>query len=408
MVIIKNALDNIKSNKLRVVVAMVWIVLGITSVVVVSSVGEGIEKQSKIASMNPKFRTSTISFDPNYENNLDSSFFEAFSNGDVDMIKSMPGIERATPKYGENVGGVINGGMLYTSIGEEFAEFKSIDKKTKLSVDFGRDFSLDDLDRKTVIIEDSLAYSLFDLSPKNAIGEFVKIEDEYFEIVGIIESKVTSSTDDPEEYYRQPVCYIPKIALEELGNKNSFGSSITSIEILVANGYDIDETSFNVVEKLQELKKDEMGEVGEYGLTGGNEEGYELKFFQNQINRFTNILSNVSLIIGGIGIMNIMYMSVSERQREIGIRRAIGAQPKDILMQFLIETIVITVLGGLVGIVIGTIAAGKVGSYFGMEAQASIKVYVKAIGVSILVGTVFGAIPATKASKLDPIKAIQG
>ena len=408
MVIIKNALDNIKSNKLRVVVAMVWIVLGITSVVVVSSVGEGIEKQSKIASMNPKFRTSTISFDPNYENNLDSSFFEAFSNGDVDMIKSMPGIERATPKYGENVGGVINGGMLYTSIGEEFAEFKSIDKKTKLSVDFGRGFSLDDLDRKTVVIEDSLAYSLFDLSPKNAIGEFVKIEDEYFEIVGIIESKVTSSTDDPEEYYRQPVCYIPKIALEELGNKNSFGSSITSIEILVANGYDIDETSFNVVEKLQELKKDEMGEVGEYGLTGGNEEGYELKFFQNQINRFTNILSNVSLIIGGIGIMNIMYMSVSERQREIGIRRAIGAQPKDILMQFLIETIVITVLGGLVGIVIGTIAAGKVGSYFGMEAQASIKVYVKAIGVSILVGTVFGAIPATKASKLDPIQAIQG
>lgn len=408
MVIIKNALDNIKSNKLRVVVAMVWIVLGITSVVVVSSVGEGIEKQSKIASMNPKFRTSTISFDPNYENNLDSSFFEAFSNGDVDMIKSMPGIERATPKYGENVGGVINGGMLYTSIGEEFAEFKSIDKKTKLSVDFGRDFSLDDLDRKTVVIEDSLAYSLFDLSPKNAIGEFVKIEDEYFEIVGIIESKVTSSTDDPEEYYRQPVCYIPKIALEELGNKNSFGSSITSIEILVANGYDIDETSFNVVEKLQELKKDELGEIGEYGLTGGNEEGYELKFFQNQINRFTNILSNVSLIIGGIGIMNIMYMSVSERQREIGIRRAIGAQPKDILMQFLIETIVITVLGGLVGIVIGTIAAGKVGSYFGMEAQASIKVYVKAIGVSILVGTVFGAIPATKASKLDPIKAIQG
>lgn len=408
MVIIKNALDNIKSNKLRVVVAMVWVVLGITSVVVVSSVGEGIEKQSKIASMNPKFRTSTISFDPNYENNLDSSFFEAFSNGDVDMIKSMPGIERATPKYGENVGGVINGGMLYTSIGEEFAEFKSIDKKTKLSVDFGRGFSLDDLDRKTVVIEDSLAYSLFDLSPKNAIGEFVKIEDEYFEIVGIIESKVTSSTDDPEEYYRQPVCYIPKIALEELGNKNSFGSSITSIEILVANGYDIDETSFNVVEKLQELKKDELGEIGEYGLTGGNEGGYELMFFQNQINRFTKILSNVSLIIGGIGIMNIMYMSVSERQREIGIRRAIGAQPKDILMQFLIETIVITVLGGLVGIVIGSIAAGKVGSYFGMEAQASIKVYVKAIGVSILVGTVFGAIPATKASKLDPIQAIQG
>ncbi|GKZ02734.1 hypothetical protein ANS017_28160 [Paraclostridium bifermentans] len=219
MIIIKNALDNIKSNKLRVAVAMIWIVLGITSVVIVSSVGEGIEKQSKIAAMNPKFRTSTINFNPNYESNLDSSFFEAFSNGDIDMIKSMPGIERATPKYGENAGGVINGSMIYTSTGEEFAEFKSVDKKTKLSVDFGRGFSLDDLDRKSIIIEDSIAYRLFDLSLKNIIGEFVKIEGEYFEIIGIIESKSTSSMDNPEEFYRQPICYIPEKALEELGDK---------------------------------------------------------------------------------------------------------------------------------------------------------------------------------------------
>ena len=324
------------------------------------------------------------------------------------MIKSMTGIERVTPKYGDNEGGVITGAMLSTSIGEEFAEFKPVDKKTKLNVDFGRGFSLDDLDRKTVIIEDSLAYSLFDLSPKNSIGEFVKIEEEYFEIVGIIKVKATSSNDDPEEYYRQSRCYIPEKALEELGNKNSFGSTITGVEILVANGYDSNEISFSVAEKLQELKKDELGEIGEYGVKGGSEESHEMMFFQSQINRFTTILSNVSLIIGGIGIMNIMYMSVSERQREIGIRRAIGAQPSDILIQFLIETVVITVLGGIVGIVIGTIAAGKVGSYFGMEAQASIKVYAKAIGVSILVGTIFGAIPATKASKLDPIKAIQG
>lgn len=408
MIIIKNALDNIKSNKLRVAVAMIWIVLGITSVVIVSSVGEGIEKQSKIAAMNPKFRTSTINFNPNYESNLDSSFFEAFSNGDIDMIKSMPGIERATPKYGENAGGVINGSMIYTSTGEEFAEFKSVDKKTKLSVDFGRGFSLDDLDRKSIIIEDSIAYRLFDLSLKNIIGEFVKIEGEYFEIIGIIESKSTSSMDNPEEFYRQPICYIPEKALEELGDKKNFGSTITGIEILVANGYDIDETSFNVVEKLQEFKNNELSEIGEYGFTGGNEGNYELGYFQNQINRFTTILSNVSLIIGGIGIMNIMYMSVSERQREIGIRRSIGAQPKDILIQFLIETIVITMLGGLVGIVIGTLAAGEVGSYFGMGAQFNIKVYAKAIGMSILIGTVFGVIPALKASRLDPIKAIQG
>ena len=149
-------------------------------------------------------------------------------------------------------------------------------------------------------------------------------------------------------------------------------------------------------------------ENGEYANTGNNSGNHELGIMQQTINRFTSILSKISLFIGGIGIMNIMYMSVAERKREIGIRRAIGAEPKDILIQFLIETIVITILGGIVGIIVGTIAANQVGPHLGVPAIPSLAVYIKAVVVSILTGAIFGSIPALKAAKLDPIKAIQG
>lgn len=407
MGIITNSLENIKNNKLRVFVAIIWIILGITSIVVVSSIGEGIENQSKFANLNPKFRTFIISFNPSYENQFKSSFFEAFSNNDIDLIKSMRGIERVIPKYGDNIGNK-KGLMISTSKDETSSEFKCVNEKNKLKVDFGREFSLDDLDRKTVVLEESLVYTLFDESPRRVIGKSIIIEGDYFEVIGIIKSNLAISNNNPGEYFKQPKCYIPYKAKEEMDKKNSFGGSIKGVEILVSKEFDIDKVSFDVIGKLQNYKKEELGDIGEYIVLDKDDGGNELKFLKGQINTFTNVLSNISLIIGGIGIMNIMYMSVSERQREIGIRRAIGAQPRDILLQFLIETVVITILGGGLGIIIGTLVSIKVGSYFGMQLNTSIHIFIKSICISIFLGVVFGSIPAIKASRLDPIKAIQG
>ncbi len=402
MVIIKNAIENIKTNKLRVIVAMVWIVLGITSVVVVSSIGNGIEQQGKEASKNVEFRTINITYYPNYESNLDASFFEPFSEKELGKVNSVKGIERVTPKYGDSGRGShsvslnVRGRSMYTKT----TEYK---KDKKIDIIYGRNFSMEDLDRKTIVLDYNIAYELGDSVPQNAIGKSVNIEGEDFEVIGVLknlyeEGKMVNSHIEPESY-------LPKKALKDLENKKSFGGAITSLEVIVNYDYDINDVGTEIVEILQSgISK----ENGEYANAGNDSGSHELGIMQQTINRFTSILSKVSLFIGGIGIMNIMYMSVAERKREIGIRRAIGAEPKDILIQFLIETIVITILGGIVGIIVGTIAANQVGPYLGVPAIPSLAVYTKAVVVSILTGAIFGAIPALKAAKLDTIKAIQG
>ena len=402
MVIIKNALENIKTNKLRVIVAMVWIVLGITSVVVVSSIGNGIELQGQKTSEKEEFRKSMISFYPNYESNLDSSFYEPFTQEDIGILAGMKEIERVTPQYGDMPGGSY-GSSIYINGDYKFTKTTEFNEDKEIELAYGRTFSLEDLDRRTILLDYSIAYDLGDYIPQNAIGKNVNISGEEFEVIGVL--KDVNSGDKYGDRYVEPESYLPKKALEDLENKKSFGGSITALEILVKSGYDKDSVPFVAVEKIQEGKSEENGT---YGLTGDNSGNFELISMQQTINRFTSILSNVSLLIGGIGIMNIMYMSVAERTREIGIRRAVGAEPKDILIQFLIETIVITILGGIVGMIVGTIAAKQVAPYLGIPAIPSATVYIKAVVVSIVTGAIFGSIPALKAAKLDPIKAIQG
>lgn len=126
----------------------------------------------------------------------------------------------------------------------------------------------------------------------------------------------------------------------------------------------------------------------------------------SHINSFVNIIVVVAMIVGGVGVMNIMYVSVMERQREIGIRRAIGAKPRTILFQFLIESTFITVCGGILGIIVGYFAVGYVEDIIGFAAIPTLTSYFYAVVTTILTGIVFGMLPAIKASKLDPIKAI--
>ena len=118
-------------------------------------------------------------------------------------------------------------------------------------------------------------------------------------------------------------------------------------------------------------------------------------------------IAGISLLVGGIGIMNIMLVSVTERTREIGIRKAIGAQRSDILIQFLIEAIVLSLLGGFIGLALGMAGAALLSTYMGMTIQVSLGVAAIAIGFSVLVGVAFGVYPAAKASRLHPIEALR-
>ena len=197
--------------------------------------------------------------------------------------------------------------------------------------------------------------------------------------------------------------YMPSNAFNNLMNQFSYPQEIYSLDLVVSKGYDINEVSENVINKLYELHQDINGS---YNIDDPTESTKELQSMISSINKFVTLITAISMFVGGVGVMNIMYVSVMERQREIGIRRAIGAKPLDILIQFLIEAIFITVLGGIIGIIIGFIVVNYASSYLPFEAIPNINSLLFASITTVITGTVFGIGPAIKASKLDPIKAI--
>ena len=222
-----------------------------------------------------------------------------------------------------------------------------------------------------------------------------------------IRDRDKSLIKDNQYYNELENCYAPKAALNQImgSYRDTSTVGLTSINVTILPGYDVLQTAYKIADELREKNGDDNGN---YFAFNDNSALNELQQLQNTISQVTSMLTVASLFLGGIGIMNIMYMSVAERKREIGIRRAIGAKPKNILSQFLIESIVITSLGGIVGIISGIIVSFVISDILPFKIVPTIESYIYAVGTSMLIGVVFGIIPAIKASRLDPIKAIQG
>ncbi len=408
MSVIKSSLINLKGHKLRVFVTLLWIIMGITSSILVSSIGNGLKKEvtDSVNRVNPnKTRIYFESSDSNMANM--ETFLNPFKLEDIDELSFIEGVERISASKDD------------FSMGSMYYSDASFDKKTtyldikefnddKIVPVFGRNFSYDDENRKVIIITMQNAIDLFN-NPKEALGKGITINNHIYEVIGIIDEnsiKNNSESNINNMYYDDMnyiYSYMPKKAFNDLMNQFSYPQEIYSLDLVVSKGYDMYEVSGNVINKLYELHTDINGS---YNIDDPTEETKELESMISTINKFVTLITAISMFVGGVGVMNIMYVSVMERQREIGIRRAIGAKPLDILVQFLVEAIFITILGGIIGIVIGFIVVNYASNYLPFKALPNINSLLFASVTTVITGTIFGIVPAIKASKLDPIKAI--
>ncbi|MCI9061163.1 MULTISPECIES: ABC transporter permease [Romboutsia] len=408
MSVIKSSLINLKGHKLRVFVTLLWIIMGITSSILVSSIGNGLKKEvtDSVNRVNPnKTRIYFESSDSNMANM--ETFLNPFKLEDIDELSFIEGVERISASKDD------------FSMGSMYYSDASFDKKTtyldikefnddKIVPVFGRNFSYDDENRKVIIITMQNAIDLFN-NPKEALGKGITINNHIYEVIGIIDEnsiKNNSESNINNMYYDDMnyiYSYMPKKAFNDLMNQFSYPQEIYSLDLVVSKGYDMYEVSGNVINKLYELHPDINGS---YNIDDPTEETKELESMISTINKFVTLITAISMFVGGVGVMNIMYVSVMERQREIGIRRAIGAKPLDILVQFLVEAIFITILGGIIGIVIGFIVVNYASNYLPFKALPNINSLLFASVTTVITGTIFGIVPAIKASKLDPIKAI--
>ena len=407
--LIKNSLANLKNHKFRVFVALVWIIIGITSVVVVSSIGNGLEAQVRQSVSQIAENKTTIYFETTDYGVFDMGIFlKPVRQSDIEALSFVEGVEKIGPSQdGYNMETTYYTDAYFDKKSSP-VEIAPMKETLDITPTYGRKFTLDDENRKVIILTMESAMNLFE-NPEDALGRGIELNGMMFEIIGIVDEGGVVDNEEKKENdlymgdYFYLTSYAPKKAFDSLNSQYTYASEIYSLDLIATKGYNVYDVAYSVIDRLCELHPDINGT---YTTPDPSDQNNELEMMTSQINNFVKIIIVIAMIVGGVGVMNIMYVSVMERQREIGIRRAIGAKPSTILFQFLVESTFITVCGGILGMIVGYFAIGYVGNLIGFTPIPKFSTFVYAALATVLTGVVFGIVPAVKAARLDPIKAI--
>lgn len=394
--ILKVSLQNIWANKMRSSLTMLGLIIGIMAVVVITTLGNAakadmagaFEQQGK-GKMNINLR-STVDRNPVYR--------DFFTDEDVMAISGLEDIEAASAEIRRRVTIKHKGQSISLDlygVNSNYNEVENINLKE------GRFLSQEDImgRRNVIIIDEKAANFLFGTT--DAIGEIITVTSGYqtFDLMVIGVDGISDSTIMNMAMGNYYYGYTPITIAARMYSVDRY----PRILVQVAETFDTQMVGDRVLSLLERRNKDKIM--------------YRLHIRENEFSQVSSGLSfltatisgiaAISLLVGGIGIMNIMLVSVTERTREIGIRKAIGAKPEIILLQFLFEAVILSVLGGLIGLFVGGGIGYVIVKLLRLPFILSVSTILFAFLFSVMVGIFFGVYPANKASKLDPIEALR-
>jgi len=393
--ILKSSLEDFKRNKMRTFLTSLGILIGVLSVVLLTAFGLGLKKY--IEGQFDKLGTNKLFILPGQIGGQ-----RGFSGGsriggaeftekDVEDLKKINGVSLVVPTFMKTLTAEANGNSEIVSIQATTSDQFESDN---LEIEIGKLFEKADVEnkKKVAVLGPKIAKKLFG-EINLAINKTVKIQKQSYKVIGVLKSVGGGGFGGPDF---DSMIYVPyKSALSFNPNKKfySININVTDKEYLSK----VKEEAKTLL--LKTYKEDEFSVV-------------ETTEILNIITSIFAVLNNVliaiaaiSLLVGGIGIMNIMYVSVIERTREIGIRRAIGALKKDILLQFLTESVILSLIGGFLGLTLAYLAVFIINNYF--PAYIDLVSVITALSVSSAIGIIFGVFPARRASCLSPIEAIR-
>ncbi len=394
------AAKTLVSNKLRSTLTMLGIVIGNASVITLVGLGRGAQTLAKNQLSNLGANVLFIVPGNNDTRRRGISFPKTLVLEDSKAIKDqVPSVKRVAPQISANEIVQSNSKSLNISIAgitPDFLEVRSFE------IDKGRFISKSDVNaaRSFVVIGPDLKEEFF--NQKEPLGEKIRIKDHTYEIIGILKPKgaVFGSNQDKN-------AYIPLTTMVNriTGKDPTYGVSLSFISVEAINKNKTRAAKFQITNLLRQRHKIIR------------DDDFAVRSQEDALNIVTNITSGltfllagigaVSLIVGGIGIMNIMLVSVSERTEEIGLRKAIGAKQSDILIQFLFEALILSVIGGLIGTTSGLSAVFLLGVITPLPASVGLTTTISTMMISGSIGLIFGVLPAKRASKLDPIVALR-
>ena len=396
---------SLKAHKLRVFLTMLGIIIGIASVVTIAALGEGLRQQTvelaDTANINEMKIQNVYATDDEFSYYSEPTEFE-FSRVDMKRVQKIDGVAAVLPDYGENMGmsssdEMVSGELSYFG---QMAWTQLAPYKKDSLIAYGRNISPADANKDVIVLsQDVFEYGLMMDDPEVMLGQAVSINGYMFEVIGIKEGYDEQATTD-SDFYSTFNSEITRASYNELTKLKP----IKALRVIFDENADRVLTTENVISLLSESHPNEEGVFEEDTMEQQFQE--EMQAMMDSLIGFLMAITAISLLVGGIGVMNIMYVSVTQRKREIGIRRAIGAKPRNILFQFVLEASVITFIGGIIGLLSGYGIAVVVGQFMELTPILTLKSIVLATSVSTLTGLFFGIMPAISAAKMDPIKAI--
>jgi putative ABC transport system permease protein len=394
------SLRSIKSNKLRSFLTMLGIIIGVSAVIAMVAIGQG--ASSNVASQINGLGSNLLIVTPGQAQQggvrLGAGSLNTLTLKDADEIAKQNTISAVAPDIttqGQVVWRNQNSATTIEGTTESYTEVRNT------TVQSGRFFNRFEVKGQSnvAVVGTQVVAALFGDERANPVGKMIQINQLPFEIIGVLESQGSQGMANNDDRILIPITTV----MNRLYGK----TKVRSIYISAASAAVMDKAQFDIRQVLR----------AEHNLSPKDEDNFQinsqaqiLSTAQSVSGTMTTLLSGIaaiSLVVGGIGIMNIMLVSVTERTREIGIRKAIGATRGAILQQFLIESVTLSLLGGLFGILLGVGAAMLVSKTTSLMTSIQLAPILYAFFFSMFVGVVFGVYPAYKASRLRPIDALR-
>jgi putative ABC transport system permease protein len=384
--LIRLALSRLRTSRLRAALTMLGVVIGVASVVALVGVGQG--TTSNITSSLAGLGTNLLT--------VNGSGSESLTLDDATAIAEVAAVAAVAPESQTNATVTAGDETTDTSILGTTAGYAQVRAYDVWQGAFLTDASVEN-DLRVAVLGATTADDLG--LGEEAVGTEISIAGLPFRVIGVLQPKGGTGAQDPDDQVLVPIGVVQKYFLG--------GDGVRSIGVSVAEADRMDEANEDLSALLRDRHRLAATEDDDFSVFDQAQLIETAAAISGTLSLLLGGIASISLVVGGIGIMNIMLVSVRERTREIGIRKAIGARGRDVLAQFLIEALTLSLLGGLVGIAVGLGVSALIGELAGWGFAFNPATVVVAVVFSLAVGVVFGVWPARQAARLDPIAALR-